>query len=251
MEEMEAQLGDRQPESTRRVQGRSEVFTHFVPGPQPVNTPNAPSPHSHEGNDSRDSRRRYTSRLNENVLKHDVRYVSTDELECTSVTQFTPGSNLRARSSRGRSARVMESMLQLISAMEASGDECMCVCTHARVGRCPRRRVHAHRTVLLCAYIHTQINLVYEYCLQKGPKKKNNNLHPVNAIIAYMPRVTTCSRNNRRPYLSGYCIAASKCHVTPGSYCNRVRRCSCHRLLGVPGSRERKGYWSYLMIYLL
>jgi hypothetical protein len=169
---MEAQLGDRQPESTQRVQGRSEVFTHFVPGPQPVNTPNAPSPHSHEGNDSRDSRRRYTSRLNENVLKHDVRYVSTDELECTSVTQFTPGSNLRARSSRGRSARVMESMLQLISAMEASGDECMCVCTHARVGRCPRRRVHAHRTVLLCAYIHTQINLTYEYCLQKGPKKK-------------------------------------------------------------------------------
>jgi hypothetical protein len=187
MEEMEAQLGDRQPESTRRVQGRSEVFTHFVPGPQPVNTPNAPSPHSHEGNDSRDSRRRYTSRLNENVLKHDVRYVSTDELECTSVTQFTPGSNLRARSSRGRSARVMESMLQLISAMEASGDECMCVCTHARVGRCPRRRVHAHRTVLLCAYIHTQINPTYEYCLQKGPKKKNNNPHLVNAITAYMP----------------------------------------------------------------
>ena len=167
---MEAQLGDKQPQSTRRVPGRSEVFTHFVPGPQPVNTPNAPSPHSHEGNDSRDSRRRYTSRLI--VLKHNVRGVSTDELEYTSVTQFTPGSNLRAHSSRGRSARVMESMLQLICAMEASGDECMCVCTHARASRCRRRRVHAHRTVLLWAYIHTQINLIYEYCLQKGPKKK-------------------------------------------------------------------------------
>jgi len=149
---MEAQLGDKQPQSTRRVPGRSEVFTHFVPGPQPVNTPNAPSPHSHEGNDSRDSRRRYTSRLI--VLKHNVRGVSTDELEYTSVTQFTPGSNLRARSSRGRSARVMESMLQLICAMEASGDECMCVCTHARASRCRRRRVHAHRTVLLWAYTY-------------------------------------------------------------------------------------------------
>ena len=147
-------ITDRQPESTRRVPGRSQVFTLFVPG---LPHPHSPSPLSHEGNDSRDSRRRYTSRLI--VFKHNVRCMSTDELECTSVTQFTPASNLRrAQSSRGRSARLMESMLQLIAAMEASGDECMYVCTHARASRCRRRCVHAHRTVLLSRWLNTYSN---------------------------------------------------------------------------------------------